>query len=267
MEKDWFLFQEEIKEYFENLGCDSKTNVSLKGVRTKHDIDVLVKSKFLGHNITWVIEAKKWKSKVSKLHVLALRQIVDDIGADKGFIISEKGFQKGAIEASKNTNIQLLTYEELKTITDNIFHKEILNGYLDRVSLNINRYYSHDKDIRIKYNLRADPLDISGKFNVYILLMVVVSALDSGLNGNYPIFLNSHFNEQFGGDRAENFYQLINWLNLNLLVIEERILKAEIEMQKNDDFNPSLWYTKTEENVHIKMLNIIAEKGGNRMFE
>ena len=249
MTEDWFLFQEEIKDYFENLGCEATTNITLKGVRTSHDIDVLIKSKFLGHNITWVIEAKKWKSKVSKLHVLALRQIIDDLGSDKGFIISEKGFQKGAIEAAKKTNVELLTFEGLKAITDKIFHKEILKGYLDRVNLNINRYYSHDKEIRIKYNLRQDTLDYRAKFNVYILLMVVVTAIDYGLKGKYPVFLNSHFDEKFGEDRAENFYQLINWLNLNLLVIEERILKAEIEMQKNNDFHPKLWFTKTEENI------------------
>jgi hypothetical protein len=61
-------------------------------VRTTHDIDILVKTKFLGHDILWIVEAKKWKSKVNKLQVLGLRTIVEDVGADRGFKLVKMAF-------------------------------------------------------------------------------------------------------------------------------------------------------------------------------
>lgn len=41
---DWFEFQEDIKDHFNSLGADAETNVRVQGVRTCHDIDVLVKT-------------------------------------------------------------------------------------------------------------------------------------------------------------------------------------------------------------------------------
>ena len=109
---EWYNFQEDICNYFRSLGATAETNVSIQGVRTTHDIDILVKTKFLGHDILWIVEAKKWKSKVNKLQVLGLRTIVEDVGADRGFIISENGFQSGAIDSAKK-EVVLLVEEEL----------------------------------------------------------------------------------------------------------------------------------------------------------
>ena len=39
-----------------------------------------------------------------------------DVGAHRGFIISRKGFQKGAFEAATNTNIDLVTFKQLQEI-------------------------------------------------------------------------------------------------------------------------------------------------------
>ena len=44
MSKEWFKFQEVICDYFKSIGAEAKTNVSVQGVRTSHDIDILVKT-------------------------------------------------------------------------------------------------------------------------------------------------------------------------------------------------------------------------------
>ncbi len=103
-------------------------------MRTCHDIDVLVKTRLLDEYITWVVEAKHWKSKVTKAQVLILRSIVDDIGADRGFIISVAGFQSGAFEAANNTNVKLKTFNELKVDTKGLIEAEILKTYHKRLS-------------------------------------------------------------------------------------------------------------------------------------
>ncbi|MBT3627065.1 MAG: restriction endonuclease, partial [Rhodospirillaceae bacterium] len=84
----WKEYQEEAASFFRSLGLDASTDVTVKGVRTTHDIDVLVKSEYVGFEIVWIVECKCWKTPVSKSHVLALREIVTDTGADRGILLS-----------------------------------------------------------------------------------------------------------------------------------------------------------------------------------
>ncbi len=94
----WEKYQEEAAEFFRSLGLYAQTDAKVQGVRTQHDIDVLIKSHHVGFEVTWIVECKKWNTRISKLHVLALREIVSDTGADRGILLSESGFQSGAIE-------------------------------------------------------------------------------------------------------------------------------------------------------------------------
>lgn len=89
MADDWQGYQEEAACFFRSLGLDASTDVTIAGVRTNHDIDVVVKSHHAGFDITWLVECKHWKTRVSKLHVLALREIVADVGADRGILLSD----------------------------------------------------------------------------------------------------------------------------------------------------------------------------------
>lgn len=73
MTKEWFDFQERIAQHFRGLGVQAETNKTVKGVRTDHDLDVYVTSKYLGTNIKWVVEAKHWKTKIPKKKVLAFQ--------------------------------------------------------------------------------------------------------------------------------------------------------------------------------------------------
>lgn len=237
-DSDWFKFQEDIKTHFDSIGADVDTNVRVRGVRTCHDVDVLVKTKFLGENITWIVEAKHWKSKVTKAQVLALRSIVDDIGADRGFIISIAGFQSGAFEAAENTNVKLKTFEDLKSDTKGIIESEILKTFYKRLLLLEDRYWSHTKRVRIEYGLRHDIIDFSMQFTGQQLLIIARTAILAAEERNYPIDLESFLKEQKGDKVAHNFQQLSMWLNLNLNHFEEKLLMAEWEMYKNGDYQP-----------------------------
>src|SRR5262245_38306209 len=110
----WNDFQEDVAQFFRELGLDAKTNQTIKGIRTNHAIDVLVRSKHAGLEITWIVECKAWNSAVPKEKVLALRAIVEDTGSDRGFIMAENGYQSGALEAARLTNILLTSLADLK---------------------------------------------------------------------------------------------------------------------------------------------------------
>lgn len=252
MKLDWQLLQERIKELFINLGCETQSDISVQGVRTKHDVDVFVKSKYLGQPLQWIIEAKYWKTKVTKLHVMALRQIVDDIGADKGIIVTTVGFQSGALQAATQSNISLLTFNELKIMCSDVFHNDILKTYVRRLNYITNRYFSHSKRIRIDYGLRQDVHIPDGSFDVHFILQTAIKALKNALDNIYPIQLETYLTVKYGALKADNFYQIVNWLNQNLMVVEENILKAEIEMQQNKEFTPQLRFDTISENYHLE---------------
>lgn len=250
-ESAWYTFQEEIATYFRSLGTYAETNKTVQGVRTKHDIDIYIKTKFLNVDLVWIVEAKKWQSKVPKEKVLALRSIVDDIGADKGLIISEVGFQKGAYEAARDTNILLYTIDEFKKETQHLVQTEILKMYSDRARLLDIRYWSHSKQIRNDYNLRPDMFDLKFDFSGTELLFLIFKAIYQGIQSHYPIELIVYSKRKIGRDRAENFDELINWLNLNLNMLDRILLKAEYAMLKNDDFHPD-----TEDNKFIDFYGV-----------
>lgn len=65
----------------------------------------------------WVVECKHWSRRIEKLHVAALVEIVEDLGADRGLILSKEGFQSGAIPLAKNRNTSLTSLEDLRSDT------------------------------------------------------------------------------------------------------------------------------------------------------
>jgi hypothetical protein len=65
------------------------------------------------YQFNWVIECKAWKNNIPKEKVMALSAIVQDVGADRGFLLSEVGFQSGAIRAARTSNITLTSLEDL----------------------------------------------------------------------------------------------------------------------------------------------------------
>jgi restriction system protein len=153
---DWKGYQEEAAALFRSMGLDATTDVTVQGVRTKHDVDVVVKSHHAGFGVTWLIECKHWKTPVSKLHVLALREIVSDFGADRGILLCEAGFQSGAIEAANLTNVQVTSLERVRTTAGGDISAMRLRELYDRVESCRLRYWDLPKSHRIQHGLRFD---------------------------------------------------------------------------------------------------------------
>jgi restriction system protein len=54
------------------------------------------------------------ETRVNKLHVSALKDIVNDLAADRGLLMSEKGIQSGAIQLASVKNITLSSLDDLR---------------------------------------------------------------------------------------------------------------------------------------------------------
>lgn len=182
--KEWKKYQGEAASYFRSLGLDAPTDVTVNGVRTTHDVDVLVKSHHVGFDIVWIVECKHWKTAVSKLHVLALREIVSDIGADRGILLSESGFQSGAIEAANLTNVQVTSISEMHKSAGKSINAMRLRELFDRVINCKDRYWEIPKNERIRVGLRPDSLGHG--YSGDIIIKLCTDILSRAFRGTYP---------------------------------------------------------------------------------
>ncbi len=110
----WHDYQEQAAAFFRSLGLTANTNEHLEGVRGSHDVDVVVRQATAGIKQLWIVECKKWKRSVTQLHVSALAEIAKDVGADRGILLSESGFQAGAIRIARTSNITLSSISDLE---------------------------------------------------------------------------------------------------------------------------------------------------------
>ena len=168
--------------FFRSLGFEAVVEKEISGARGKHKIDVFVTPCIQGLQLKWVVECKCWESNVTKEKVLALLSIVYDIGADRGFLLSEKGFQSGAIQSSHNSNIVLSSLADLKLVTK-VALKEEETGkiYFRRKQVSDRLWQLHK--------------NTGHEFSEYFVQMLKLDFLDHGideaLKGNFPVSYSS----------------------------------------------------------------------------
>ncbi|MFJ6145729.1 restriction endonuclease [Streptomyces anulatus] len=112
--QEWQKYQQEVSSFLSGLGFDTRVDETIEGARAQHDVDVAARMRIAGVDILWVVECKAWGRRVPKERILTLQGIVDDIGADRGLVFSESGFQAGAIRVTQNTNITLTGLEDFR---------------------------------------------------------------------------------------------------------------------------------------------------------
>ncbi len=73
-----------------------------------YKIDVSFLVNILGVDYLTLVECKYWNKRVDREKVGYFKAIIDDLKAQKGIIVTTKGFQKGAIEYARSQNIALI---------------------------------------------------------------------------------------------------------------------------------------------------------------
>jgi hypothetical protein len=173
----WKKYEEKAAEFFISLGLKATVGKEVPGVRGSHEVDVFVEGSLYGIEFKWVVECKAWKSNVPKEKVMALISIVQDIGADRGFLLSEKGFQSGAIRAVNNTNITLTSINDLQSTVE----EELVGETLGKLSWRLNRVTERLRIIKRKSEDWFPPAlrEIGG-------ISLIDAALADAANGIYP---------------------------------------------------------------------------------
>jgi hypothetical protein len=131
----------------------------------------------VGVRFQWVVECKAWKTNIPKEKVLALLSIVQDVGADKGFLLSETGFQSGAVRAASNTNITLTSIADLEAAAR--------ESMVQTTAAQL-----HWRLVRIKQTLWRLHKETGDYFSEYMRPMGEISlldlALEDAIHGRFP---------------------------------------------------------------------------------
>ena len=107
----WKELQDFVAMLLNQAGYSATSPCTIDTVRGKVEVDVLVESPDpLVKKI--ICECKFWSSPVTKEKVHAFRTVVNDSGASIGLLISQNGFQSGAIEAAKLSNVKLVSWSD-----------------------------------------------------------------------------------------------------------------------------------------------------------
>jgi hypothetical protein len=113
-DQDWKNYQIAVASVFRSLGWTASVDAKVAGVRATHIVDVFVEAEVLGHRRRPIVECKFRARPVPKADVLTLLQVMADVGADHGYLVSESGFQPGAVAASDMTNLTLCSITDLR---------------------------------------------------------------------------------------------------------------------------------------------------------
>lgn len=114
----WKELQDYVALFLNEAGYHAISPCTIETARGHVEVDVLVESP--DELIKKIIcECKYWNSPIPKEKVHAFRTIVSDSGASLGMVISKSGFQSGAIEAAKYSNVKLITWEEFIELISN----------------------------------------------------------------------------------------------------------------------------------------------------
>lgn len=190
MASNWQEYQEEVAEFFRSIGMNAEVDKVVHGVRGTHAIDVWVTFDRYGINFKWIVECKFWKTAVPKEKVLVLQQITQDIGADRAFLLSEKGFQAGAVKVVKSSNVTLTNLNELKTdAQDDIF--ETVLKTLDQQTESL---FEHSQELFVNdYGnpYRPGSLEFDEAVSINGALLLLKLALPKRFLKKFPISFSS----------------------------------------------------------------------------
>jgi len=112
--KDWEELQTRVAAILSDIGYTTEVEKDVDTVRGKVNIDVFAENNNLQPKQIILAECKYWTTNVPKTVVHSFRTVVNDFGANFGYIISKSGFQSGSFDAVLRSNVSLMTWNEFQ---------------------------------------------------------------------------------------------------------------------------------------------------------
>jgi restriction system protein len=112
----WQDLEVQVTRILTESGLHAERGRSLLTARGSVDVDVYVEDSAFTPPIVTLFECKHWKRSIPQTVVHAFRSVVADSGANTGIIVSLSGFQAGAENAVRFSNIHLVDWEVFQAL-------------------------------------------------------------------------------------------------------------------------------------------------------
>ena len=164
---DWKDLQVKVGRILTQCNFDVSIEKKIQSIRSVVEIDVYAEELIDDRVYKILVECKMWKYSIPQHVIHSMRTVVNDIGANKGYIITTSNFQKGAIHSVENTNVELITWKEFQkkyfkswyiTFFSRELHFQIINNDYDPTAIQFYDDFSKIKKDEFyklieKYNL------------------------------------------------------------------------------------------------------------------
>ena len=127
----WQSLQTEVGLILEECGFGVEIEKKIQSARGAVEIDVYAEEAVRGRRYAIACECKHWKSRIPQAVVHGFRTVVQEIGANIGYIVSMEGFQSGAVAAGDLTNLKLVTWQEFQDLFEESWFEEFFTKQID----------------------------------------------------------------------------------------------------------------------------------------
>jgi restriction system protein len=110
----WQDLQNEVATLLSQCGFTADVERLVDLGRGQAKVDVYAEESINGRRNVILCECKYWRSAVPQHVIHSFRTVANEAGANVGYIIGLSGFQAGAYEATKRTNVKLVTWQEFQ---------------------------------------------------------------------------------------------------------------------------------------------------------
>jgi len=128
----WQALQTEVGRILSECGFSVEVERKIQSARGTVEIDVYAEETVRGRKYAIACECKHWRSRIPQTVVHGFRTVVQEIGANIGYIVSMEGFQSGAVAASDLTNLKLVTWQEFQDIFEESWFEEFFTKEIDK---------------------------------------------------------------------------------------------------------------------------------------
>lgn len=111
----WKELQQKVAVILRQCGLAVQVERVVSTARGHVEIDVYAEETRQSRTYVIVCECKNWTRRVPQHVIHSFRTVVNDCGADRGYIVSSRGFQSGASTAASLTNIHLCTWQQIQS--------------------------------------------------------------------------------------------------------------------------------------------------------
>jgi hypothetical protein len=135
---------------------DVRHNVKLKGPDGERQIDVLVVHDHANVRYLTVIECKDFRGKVNVTYIDSFASKLTDIKANKGILVSRRGFTKTAVQKAKRLGIELCMIDTAEHLLQGMVKEiPVMLSVIHGLQIAVQVFFGNKTDEDIKINPAA----------------------------------------------------------------------------------------------------------------